>query len=89
MSRKFLVYLEATLSGRISHWQVGISIFPPSYVVGILPYVLSTIGKEMKTNFLPVLYIRTPSEQGLTPKNTHWPKPGQAYFGENASLGWH
>ncbi len=57
--------------------------------MGILPYVLSIVGKEMKINFLPVLYIRTPSEQGLTPKNTHWPKPGQASFRENASLGWH
>jgi len=36
-----------------------------------------------------VLYIRTPSEQGLTPKTAHWPKPGQAYFRENASLGWY
>jgi hypothetical protein len=45
--------------------------------------------KRNETNFLLVLYIRTPSEQGLTPKNTHWPKPGQAYFRENASLGWH
>jgi hypothetical protein len=40
----------------------------PSYLVGILPYVPSIVGKEMKTNFLPVLYIRMPSEQGLTPK---------------------
>jgi len=23
------------------------------------------------------------------PKNPHWPKPGQAYFRENAPLGWH
>ncbi len=36
-----------------------------------------------------MLYIRTPSEQGLTPKNRHCPKPGQAYFRENASLGCH
>jgi hypothetical protein len=60
--------------------------FSPSYLVGILAYMLSIIGKEMKANFLPVLYIRTPSEQGLTPKNRHWPKPGQAYFRENGSL---
>jgi hypothetical protein len=44
--------------------------FSPSYLVGVLPYVLSIIGKEMKTNFLPVRYIRTPSEQALIPKNT-------------------
>ncbi len=62
---------------------------PPSYLVGFLPYVVSIIGKEMKTNFLPVWYIRTPSEQGLTPKNTHWAKPGQAYCSQNALLGWH
>jgi len=43
----------------------------------------------MKINFLPVLYTRTPSEEALTPKNTHWPKPGQAYFRQNASIGWH
>jgi len=35
-----------------------------------------------------VLYIGTHSEQGLTPKTAHWPKPGQDYFRENASLGW-
>jgi hypothetical protein len=35
------------------------------------------------------MYIRTPSEQGFTPKTIHWPKPGQAYFRENASLGWY
>ncbi len=57
--------------------------------MGILPYVLSIIGKETKINFLPMLYTRTPSEEGLTPKNTHWPNPGQAYFRENASIGWH
>ncbi len=34
--------------------------------MGILPYVLNMLGKEMKINFLPVLYIKTPSEQGLT-----------------------
>jgi len=44
----------------------------------------------MKTNFLPVLYIRTPSQSKvLPPKNTHyWLKPWQACFRENASLGW-
>jgi len=83
------MYLEDTLSSTISHWQVGISIFSPSGLVGILPYVLSIIGKETKINFLPVLYTRMPSEEGLTPKNTHWPNPGQAYFRENASIGWH
>ncbi len=57
--------------------------------MGILPYVLSIIGKEMKIIFLPVLYIRTLSEEGPTPKNTHRPKPGQTNFRENASLGWH
>jgi hypothetical protein len=57
--------------------------------VGILRYALNITGKEIKINFLPVLYIRTPSEQGLTPKTAHWPKPGQAYFRENASLGWY
>jgi len=55
----------------------------------MLPYVLSIIGKEMKINFLPVLYTRTPLEEGLTPKNTHWPKPGKAYFRQYASIGWH
>ncbi len=50
----------------IGKW--AFQFFSPSQLVGILPYVLSIVGKEMKTNFLPVLYIRTPSEQGLTPK---------------------
>jgi len=71
----------------IGEW--AFQLFSPSYLVGILPYVLSIIAKEMKLNFLPALYTRTPSEQDLTPKSTHWPKPGQAYFRENASLGWH
>jgi hypothetical protein len=60
----------------------------PSYPVGTLPYVLSITRKEMKINFLQVLDIRMPSGQGVTPKTTHWPKPRQAYFRENASLGW-
>jgi hypothetical protein len=71
----------------IGKW--AFQFFSPSGVAGILPYVLSIIGKEIKINFLPVLYTRTPSEEALTPKNTHWPKPGQAYFRQNASIGCH
>jgi hypothetical protein len=77
-------YLAQFLIGK---W--AFQIFSPSGVVGILPYVLNIIGKEMKINLLPVLYTRTPSEEGLTPKNTQWPKPGQAYFRQSASIGWH
>ncbi len=109
------MYLEDTLSSRISHWQVCISKFSP-FIPGGYPAICAEchrkrnekqfsasavhqnalkarsypwekiwksifcqcctserpqskvlpVGKDMKINFLPVLYIRTPSEQGLT-----------------------
>ncbi len=63
----------------IGKW--AFQFFSPLYLLGFLPYVLSIIGKEMKPNLMAVRYVRTASEQGLTPNNTHWAKPGQAVSG--------
>ncbi len=62
----------------IGKW--AFQFFSPSYLVGILAYMLSIIGKEMKANFLPVLYIRMPSEQGLIPKEHRLAKARAGIF---------
>ncbi len=46
-------------------------------------------GKKFKIIFYQCCPSERPHSKVLHQKNPHWPKPGQAYFRENAPLGWH